>query len=170
MKNSNHFTRRKFIKVTAAGFVTTALSVSLPVSFMSCKKEAEFDFEKFLEISSILTGYEIEELNQQNGELYYQSLLEFPVSNISLSELYEVIVKSKDNLEYSQISKNADYKKLSDLIITYWYTASYKTADGKKMSDYEDQLAWKSTGYVTPNAQCHGDMGFWADKPNQIGA
>lgn len=169
MKNPNIFTRRKFIKVTAAGVITTAVSISLPVSFISCGKDSEFDLDKFLEISSILTGFDEADLNRTNGKMYFESLIEFPVSNISLNELYEVIIKNKDNLEESQITKNPDYKKLTELIITYWYTASYKSADGKKMSDYEDMLAWKSTGYVTPNAQCHGDMGFWANKPNQIG-
>lgn len=170
MKKSILYSRRKFIKVSAAGFVTTAISLSMPVSFISCGKDSEFDFEKFLEISSILTGFEEGDLDRTNGEMYYKSIVEFPVSNISMSELYEEIIKNKDNLENSQIAINEDYKKLANLIITYWYTASYKSADGKKISDYEDMLAWKSTGYVTPNAQCHGDMGFWANKPNQIGA
>lgn len=137
---------------------------ALPGIFTGCSTDG-FGIEKFMKMSAFLTGFEenSDSLQETLGKTYLESLEKFPPSKTTLTELYETLgigTTGKVNVDLTE-----DQETLASSIINYWYSGNYKTADGLKSATYEDMLAWKATEYVTPNAQCHGVMGFWADAP-----
>ncbi|MFZ1320053.1 MAG: sugar dehydrogenase complex small subunit [Ignavibacteria bacterium] len=160
--------RRDFIRLCSVAAVGAAV---LPIIEGCTEKKVEFGDAEFMKLSSILTGFSDSELDKTLAVTYHTSLKNFPPSKKSLQELYKALKIDSDNIPSDEeienvITKNPEYKKLADTLITYWMSGIYKTKDGMKVSDYEKMYAWKSTGYLIPNAQCRGDFGFWQNKPS----
>lgn len=159
--------RRDFIKLCS---VAAAGAVIIPIVDGCSEKNVEFGDAEFMKLSSILTGFSESELDKSLAITYHTSLKNFPPSKKSLQEFYRALNLDSENILTVEevedvIIKNPEYKKLADTLITYWMSGIYKTKDGMKVSDYEKMYAWKSTGYLIPNAQCRGDFGFWQNKP-----
>jgi hypothetical protein len=159
-----HHTRRQFIKYCGMGAAAVAVYTTLPSIFTGCSASS-FSQEKFIQLSALLTGFDENSgvLNPQYAQLYMESLENFPPSSVTLQQLYDKLgvgTAGPVNVELTD-----DEEKAAQAVILCWYTGNYQTADGVKSATYEDMLAWKATDYVTPNAQCHGTMGFWADAP-----
>lgn len=157
-------TRRQFIKYCGMGAAAAAVYTTLPSIFTGCSTSS-FSQEKFLQLSALLTGFDENSgvLNPQYAQLYQESLEKFPPSPVTLQQLYDKL--GAGNTDPVNIELSDDEEKTAQAVILCWYTGNYQTADGMKSATYEDMLAWNATGYVTPNAQCHGTMGFWADAP-----
>lgn len=165
---SKKFNRREFITVCSLGAAAVAAYTILP----GCTKSltSSLSIDEFIKLSSVLTGFKESELDKTLAAAYLKSVNEFPPSKSSLNSLYKSLAlgdgekPGKDFTETS-VFKNNEEKILADALITYWYTGIYKTSEGFKVASYENQLAWKSTGYLIPNAQCRGTFGFWQSKP-----
>ena len=160
-------TRRKFITVCSLG----AAAVSLAPLMQACSKASRLNTDQFLKLSAILTGFKEKELDLKLAELYMNSLNDFPPSNATLGDIYKTTglndgEKPTPPFIEGTLFTDPEEKILADTLIHYWYTGTYKIASGVKTASYQNQLAWKSTGYLIPNAQCRGSFGFWADKPN----
>lgn len=156
--------RRKFIKYCGMGAAAVAVYSTIPAIFTGCSTPS-FSTEKFTELSAFLTGFDQNSgvLQPNLAKFYQESLEKFPPAKTTLPELHEVLgvgTTGKVNVVLTE-----DQETLAEAVINCWYTGNYKTADGMKSATYEDMLAWKATGYVTPNAQCRGTMGFWATAP-----
>lgn len=156
--------RRQFIKYCGISAAAVAVYSTLPSIFTGCSTDS-FSQEKFIQLSAFLTGFDENSgvLDPKYAQLYQESLKAFPPSKTTLQELYDKLgvgTTGPVNVELSD-----DEEKLAQGVILCWYTGNYQTSDGVKSATYEDMLAWNATGYVTPNAQCRGTMGFWADAP-----
>ena len=159
--------RRQFIKYCGMSAAAVAVYSTIPAVFTGCSTDA-FSTEKFTELSAFLTGFDQNSgvLQPDLAKIYQESLEKFPPAKTTLPELYETLgvgTTGKVNVQLTD-----DQAALADAVINCWYTGNYKTADGIKSATYEDMLAWKATGYVTPNAQCRGTMGFWATVPEGV--
>lgn len=160
-------TRRQFITYCGMSAAAVAAYSSLPGIFTGCSTSG-FSMDKFMQLSAFLTGFDENSgvFQEKLATIYLESLEKFPPSKTTLPELYETLgvgTTGKINAELTD-----DQEKLADAVISCWYTGNYTTSEGLKSATYEDMLAWKSTGYVTPNAQCHGTMGFWAAAPEGV--
>ena len=159
--------RRDFIRFCSVAAVGASI---IPLIEGCTEKNIEFGNTEFMKLSSVLTGFSETELDKTLAAAYQTSLTDFPPAKTTLKELYISLninsnkIPSDEEIE-NVITKNPEYKKLADTLITYWMSGIYKTKDGMKVSDYEKMYAWKSTGYLIPNAQCRGDFGFWQNKP-----
>ena len=159
-------TRRKFITYCGMSAAAIAAYTTLPGIFTGCSTSG-FGIDKFMKMSALLTGFDKDSgLDEKLGNIYLESLEQYPPSKTTLSELYETLGVDSNTSETVELTD--DQEKLAAAVITCWYTGNYTTADGLKSATYEDMLAWKATEYVTPNAQCHGVMGFWADAPKGV--
>ncbi|HAX48540.1 MAG TPA: sugar dehydrogenase complex small subunit [Ignavibacteria bacterium] len=160
-------TRRKFITICSLG----AAALTLAPVMQACTKTSELNPDQFLKLSAILTGFKEKELDVKLAETYMNSLNDFPPSKAGLGDIYKTIglgdgEKPTPPFIEGTLFTDPEEKILADTLIQYWYTGTYKDASGMKSASYQNQLAWKSTGYLIPNAQCRGTFGFWADKPN----
>ena len=159
-------TRRKFITYCGMSAAAIAAYTTLPGIFTGCSTSG-FGIDKFMKMSALLTGFDKDAgLDEKLGNIYLESPEQYPPSKTTLSELYETL--GVDSGSEVTVELSDDQEKLAAAVITCWYTGNYTTADGLKSATYEDMLAWKATDYVTPNAQCHGTMGFWADAPKGV--
>lgn len=162
----NKISRRDFI-TSGSMIVIGAIAIQqLP----GCSKKPNLEIDEFKKLSSVLTGFKIEELDNSLASTYLKSINDFPPNSISLNQLYEDLNLNSGNLpDQNTIEKiifgNPEKKVLADTILYYWMSGVYKTKDGLKVSDYQQMYAFKATGYLIPNAQCRGEFGFWADKP-----
>lgn len=166
MDNLKKFSRRKFITTCSLGIGALTVYSILP----GCSKPTPVSPEDFIKLSSLLTGFKPEELDKTLAETYRKSLTDFPPSKASLKELYQTLgvgdgEKAGNKFVEGTVFTDNEQKILADTIINYWYTGTYKDSGGMKVSNYQQQLAWKSTGYLIPNAQCRGTFGFWQSKP-----
>lgn len=163
----NKISRRKFITVCAMGTAAAAVYSVFP----ACSKSGGISQDEFIKLSSVLTGFKPDELDKTLAAEYYKSLTQFPPSKASLGDIYKTIGlgdgenPGKTFIE-GTIFTNNEEKIFANTIIKYWYTGTYKTAQGMKVSNYQQAYAWKATGYLIPNAQCRGTFGFWQNKPN----
>ena len=166
MSKPRTISRRRFVTYCGFGAAALAAYSILPAVFTGCSSDT-FGMPKFIKLSETLTGFTQESgvLKEELASLYVKSIEDFPPSKTTLQELYTALGLEDGDGKTGNRELTEDQIKLADTVITYWYTGSYKTAEGMVSATYEDMLAWKATEYVTPNAQCHGTMGFWADAP-----
>lgn len=161
------FTRRKFITVCSLG--AAALSLS-PIISACSKKGSSFAVNEFLKLSAVLTGFKESELDHGLAQIYLNSINSLPPSKAGLDELYNSLaLNDGQSPGYSFVEAKVfgsnEEKILADTIITYWYTGTYNSPEGMKTASYQNQLAWRATGYLIPNAQCRGTFGLWQNKP-----
>ncbi|MCB0724442.1 MAG: twin-arginine translocation signal domain-containing protein [Ignavibacteriae bacterium] len=162
-------TRRKFIAYCGMSAAALAAYTTLPSIFTGCS--SGFSQDKFIQLSAFLTGFDQASgvFDEKYAEIYLKSLEKYPPSKTTMQELFDTL--GVDTVGNVNVQLTDDQQKLANEIITCWYTGNY-TADNDelKSATYEDMLAWKATGYVTPNAQCHGVTGFWATAPEGVSA
>lgn len=129
--------------------------------------------EGFLALSALLTG--IENLNPQIGQIYLDSLVASPQSEVSLADLYRqagfaeaagtTLPASLEDLEQSGIFAQDATRTLADKIIEYWYSGVYETANGEQaVATFADALVWRAVRYTKPLTLC-AVPGFWAAAP-----
>ncbi|MBP9192218.1 MAG: hypothetical protein KBF96_06685 [Ignavibacteria bacterium] len=165
---SGKYSRRDFIYTGSLLLIAAGLSPAI----YSCTKKKHLELDEFIRLSSVLTGFNESELDNKMAVIYAISLQDFPPSEATLPQLYKDLkispepgkIPDQEFIEKTLFS-NQDNKMLSDTIIKYWMSGVYMTKNGLKVSDYQEMYAYKSTGYLIPNAQCRGDFGFWAEKP-----
>ncbi len=158
--------RREFITYCSGAAAAAFIYPVLP----GCSGKNTLELNEFIKLSSVLTGFSEIELDRNLASAYLNSLQEFPPSDSNLAELYSDLDlktnKSPQNSSIENIIFNDPKKKLlANTIINYWFSGTYKSKDGMKVSNYQQMYAWKATGYLIPNAQCRGDFGFWQNKP-----
>gem|GEM_PF-1009514 len=148
--------RRLFIKDTAKWTALGIATVSLPGIF-SCGKSRDITLDEFMQLSSLLTGFEVSDLDKSSGQTYLNSLKNFPPSGSSISSLYDKFklnLNTPVNLNYNvvdDLTLDAD-KKLAQRIVMYWYKGDYKDGNEYKMLNFNQNLGWQATVYGSPEA------------------
>ncbi len=132
-----------------------AVVASVPVltvseGIFSAAKAA--DHEKFLQLSSDLTGFPISDLNMERA-------------NIFLSLLMNSNYKSQLNaaLDEPVVSIDGD---LIEVIITFWYAGVIAIDGNFSVETYLDALMWKSTWFASPKSVCASVPNDWSLPPS----
>ena len=126
--------------------------------------------DEFMALSRMLTGSE--DLSRDLGDIYLRSLEADPNDAAELMRLwsdagFQGTMPSKavrEPIEASVFARE-DLAEAAKAILKLWYTGIYRTADGPKVAEYTDTLAWRAVGYTAAPSNCGGETGFWADPP-----
>ncbi len=148
MKLSNQpppLSRREFIAVVASVPVLTVSGGIFTVA------EAA-DHEKFLQISSDLTGFPISDLNIQRA-------------NTLLGLLINSNYKPKLNVALDEPLVPID-SDLIEVIITFWYAGVIAMEGNFSVDTYIDALMWKSAWFASPKSVCVSVPNDWSLPPS----
>lgn len=164
------FSRRDFIKTSAAGLVL----VSFPF-LQSCSKKTDVSLDEFLQLSSLLTGYDVSQLDKGNAQKYLTSITTVPPSTSTMGELYTKLGLSPNkpvdlDTDITTVLVNDEDEKLAKAITQYWYAAEYRTTNtsqnyGLVVTNFNESLGWAATVYGSPESECHGATNSWAAAP-----
>jgi hypothetical protein len=138
------------------------------------RMEGEGELERFLALSSLLTGFD--DLNPVLGAVYLDALRNRPDPAVTLGALYEragfgggAAPDSLEALEAAGVFAEEEMSALADTILTNWYTGVYDTAEGEQaVATYVDALVWQAAGYLKPRTVCGPYPGFWRERPPVI--
>lgn len=167
--NKKSLSRRIFLKQTAKWSALGIAALSIP-GIYSCSKGRNLSLDEFLQLSSLLTGFEVSDLDRNSGQTYLNSLMNFPPSGSSISSLYDKFnlnLNTPVNLNFNvtdDLTIDAD-KKLAQRIVMYWYKGDYKDGKEYKMLNFNQNLGWQATVYGSPESECHGDTNSWINPP-----
>ncbi|MFI0845165.1 sugar dehydrogenase complex small subunit [Mesorhizobium sp. IMUNJ 23232] len=50
-------------------------------------------------------------------------------------------------------------------VVAAWYSGVVDTQDGQALAGFTDALMWNALDFTKPFAYCGGEMGYWADPP-----
>jgi hypothetical protein len=133
----------------------------------------DFDLERFMRISRVLTG--VEDLaDEGSGRRYLGALLGRADGASRLTRLWRTggfdgpnPPASVADLVASGIYEQAELGQLADLITGNWYSGMFATPDGEQdVATYTGALAWRALGYRPAGpSTCGGAFGHWADAP-----
>jgi hypothetical protein len=159
------FSRRDFIKASAAGLAL----ISFPF-LQSCSKKSEVSLDEFIQLSSLLTGFDSSQLDKGLAQKYLTSITTVPPSSSTMGELYTRFGLSLNkpvnfDVDVSVALVDDDDKALAQAIISYWYIGEYKTSSGMQMAAFNNNLGWTATVYGSPESECHGSTNSWAAPP-----
>lgn len=164
------FSRRDFIKTSAAGLVL----ISFPF-LQSCSKKTDVSLDEFIQLSSLLTGFDSSQLDKGLAQKYLTSITTVPPSTSTMGELYTKFSLSPGkpvniDTDVSVILTNEEDIKLAKAIVQYWYGAEYRTTNtsvnyGLVVIDFNESLGWAATVYGSPETECHGATNSWATPP-----
>ncbi|HEX2787123.1 MAG TPA: sugar dehydrogenase complex small subunit [Ignavibacteria bacterium] len=164
------FSRRDFIKTSAAGLAL----ISFPF-LQSCSKKTDVSLDEFIQLSSLLTGFDASQLDKGLAQKYLTSLTTVPQSTTTIGELYTKFGLSPGkpvNLDTDAAVDLVDKEdeKLAQTITQYWYAAEYRTTNtsvnyGLVTANFNESLGWAATVYGSPESECHGSTNSWATPP-----
>lgn len=164
------FSRRDFIKTSAAGLVL----ISFPF-LQSCSKKTDVSLDEFIQLSSVLIGFDASQLDKNNAQKYLTSITTVPPSTSTMGELYTKFGLSPGkpvnlDTDVSVALTNEEDIKLAKAIVQYWYAAEYRTTNtsvnyGLVVTNFNESLGWAATVYGSPESECHGATNSWATPP-----
>lgn len=163
------FSRRGFIKTSAAGLAL----ISFPF-LQSCSTKSDVSLDEFIQLSSLLTGYDVSQLDKGYAQKYLTSLTTVPQSTTTIGELYTKFGLSPGkavnlDTDISIFLTDSEDIKLAKAIAQYWYASEYRTTDqanyGLVVNSFNGSLGWEATVYGSPESECHGSTNSWATAP-----
>jgi len=130
--------------------------------------------EQFLQLSALLTGFEVSDLDPRLAQVYLDTLNAPVASEHSLANLITKtgIGSSKPPQSYAELERNGVFadeasQQLAEEIMKCWYSGTVPALNDLhiRVVTYDAALAWKSIDWTTPNMTCRGATGFWAEPP-----
>ena len=141
----SHLSRRKFLAVAAS---VPALTVSDGIF----TKASASEHEKFLHLSSELTGFPVSDLNTSRA-------------NTLLGLLMNSNYKQQLILSLDAPSAQTD-EELVEVIITFWYAGIIAIDGDFSVDTYTDAFMWKSAWFASPKSVCVSVPNGWSLPPS----
>lgn len=58
-----------------------------------------------------------------------------------------------------------EFGPLADAVVAAWYSGLYDTGKAQAVASFNGALVWDALTFTKPFANCGGDMGYWAEPP-----
>ena len=136
--------RRKFI--TIIGAMPVLASADIVADSIGAG-----DVDRFLQLSSTLTGFPASELNYGRA----QQLLGWIIASSHSGSLASA-------LEDSSLAVDDE---LAEIVITAWYSGVISIDDDSFVDTYTDALIWQTAWFTTPKTVCSPVPNDWALPP-----
>lgn len=146
LKHRTVMSRREFMALVAAVPVLT-ISDSVTTSTDTA------NFNKFIQLSSILTGFSNSEFDTSRASTLFSLLMK--------SNFQERLISALE----SPSSETDD--ELTEVIVTFWYAGIIAIDGDVSVDTYVDGLIWTTAWFATPKTICSPIPNDWSLPPSE---
>jgi hypothetical protein len=141
---TNLLERRQVLLSGIAAAVAAAGSAGFPPALFA---QAPVTPEQFIALSEKLTG--VPELDPETARTLLGGFL-----------------AAGHGMALAELAAGEDvYGPVADAVVAAWYSGVYETGKGQAVASFNDALLWNALTFTKPFASCGGEMGYWADPP-----
>ncbi len=163
------FNRRAVLKGIgmASLFAFAPIRSSLLSALLEDRAQGGDGVSEFKEVSGVLLGISISELDTHVAQTYWKQLATQPTNRKRLETLHKVIKKNPGISVGSQTQLPAEVRPFAKQLIQAWYTGVIEVHPGTlKRFFYDESLMFSSFSKDRPApGNCYGAFGDWVKNP-----